>query len=40
MKVLGPTSDFPTWGSGKGTGILREYDFERQQDLTTELPQD
>ena len=31
---------FPTWGSGKGLGIPRESDFEGQQDIITELPQD
>ena len=31
-KVLGPTTDFPTWGSGKGTenpqGIWRPVGFD------------
>ena len=40
MKVLGPTTDFPIWGSGKGTENLREFDFEGQWNLITELPQD
>ena len=51
-KVLGPTTDFPTWGSGKGTKnspyptppllppLPREFDFGGQWDLITELPQD
>ena len=29
----------PTWGSGKGTGIPKESDFESQRNLKTELPQ-
>ena len=28
MKILGPITDFPTWGSGKGTKTLREFDLE------------
>jgi len=40
MKVLGPTTDFPTWGSTKGLRTPREFDFEGQWDLITELPQD
>ena len=28
MKVLGPMSDFLTWASGKGTGILRTTGFD------------
>ena len=27
-KILEPTTDFPTWGSGKGTKTLREFDLE------------
>ena len=38
-KALGSTLDFPTWGSGKGTGSPKESDFESQWDLMTELPQ-
>ena len=40
MKVLGPTEDFPAWGSAKGLRTPREFDFEGQWDLITELPQD
>ena len=40
MKVLGPTTDFPTWGSTKGLRTPREFDFEGQWDLITELSQD
>ena len=40
VKVLGPTVDFPTWGSGKKTENAGEFDFEDQYDLTTELAQD
>ena len=44
-KVLGSTTDFPTWildflDPGKGLRIPRESDFEGQWDLITELPQD
>ena len=39
-KVLGPTMDFPTCSSSKGTGNPQESDFEGQQDLIIELPQD
>ena len=42
-KVLGPTTDFPTWildflDPGKGLRIPRESNFEGQWDLITELP--
>ena len=40
MTVLGPTEDFPAWGSAKGLRTPREFDFEGQWDLTAELPQD
>ena len=40
MKVLGPATDFLTWRSGKGTENHREFDFEGQRDLITELTQD
>ena len=40
VKVLGPTTDFPTWGSGKKTENPREFDFEDQCDLITEIAQD
>ena len=40
MKVLGPTTDFPTWGWGKGNENPREINFGGQWDLITELPQD
>ena len=40
MKDLVPTADFPTWGSGKGTEMPREFDFGGQWDLITELTQD
>ena len=40
MTVLGSTTDFPTWGSEKGTENPREYDFESQWALITELTQD
>ena len=39
MKVLGPAADFLTWRSGKGTENHREFDFEGQRDLITELTQ-
>ena len=39
-KVLGPTAEFPSWGSGKGTENPREFDFGGKWDLLTELPQD
>ena len=39
-KVLGPTTDFPTWGSSEGTENPKEFNFEDQWDLITELPQD
>ena len=39
-EVLGPTKDFPIWGSGKGTEIPREFEFGGQWDWITELPQD
>ena len=38
-KVLGPTTDFSTWGFNKETEIPREFDFGGQCDLVTELPQ-
>ena len=37
--VLGPTTDFPTWASGKETETPGEIDFGGQWDLTTELIQ-
>ena len=37
-KVLGPTTDFPSWGSGKGLRTPREFECEGQWDLITELP--
>ena len=40
MKVIGPTTDFPTWGSTKGLRTPREFDFEGQWGLITELPLD
>ena len=40
MEVLGPTTDFPTWGSGKEAETPREFDFVGQWDLITELTQD
>ena len=40
MKVPGSTREFPTWGSGKWTENPREFDFEGQWDLMTELTQD
>ena len=39
-KVLGPTTDFPTWGSSKAIGIPSKFDFGGQWDLITELIQD
>ena len=39
-KVLGPTTDFPTWDLAKGLRTPREFDFEGQWALITELPQD
>ena len=39
-KVLGLTTDFPTWGSSKGTENPREFDFGGQWDLIIELTQD
>ena len=36
-KVLGPTTDFPTWGSGKETENPQRFDFGGQWDLITEL---
>ena len=37
-KVLGPTTDFPTWGSSKeGLRIPREFDFEGRWDLITDF---
>ena len=38
-KVLGPTTDFLNWGSGKRTENPRKFDFEGQWDLTTDLQQ-
>ena len=38
-KILGPTMNFLTCGSSKGTGNPQESDFEGQQDLIRELPQ-
>ena len=38
-KVLGPTIDFPTWDLAKGLRTPREFDFEGQWALITELPQ-
>ena len=35
-----PHIRLPSKGSGQGTGIPREYDFEGQQDLITGPPQD
>ena len=40
MKVSGLTTEFPTWGSGKGTENLGEFDFAGQWDLITEFIQD
>ena len=37
-KLQGPTTDFSTWGSGKGMKAPRKFDFGRQWDLITELP--
>ena len=39
-KILGPTPDFPTTGSGKQTENLREFDFGGQRDLIIELTQE
>ena len=39
-RVLGPTTDFPNWGSVKETETPREFDFGEQRDLITELTQD
>ena len=39
-KVLLPTTDFPTWGSGKETENPREFDFGGQWDLIIEFTQD
>ena len=38
-KVLGPTTDFPTWGTGKGTENPTELAFGGQWDLIKEFPQ-
>ena len=38
-KVLGPTTDFPNWGPGKGTEKPRELAFAGQWDLIKELLQ-
>ena len=39
-KVLLPTTDFPTYGSGKETENPREFDFGGQWDLIIEFTQD
>ena len=39
-KILGLTTDFPTWGSGKGTENSQEFDFGGQWDFITEPAQD
>ena len=40
MKVLRPTTDFPTWVSTKELRTPREFDSEDEWDLITELKQD
>ena len=37
-KVLGSTTDFPTWGLGKGTESPREFDFGGQWETEPDLP--
>ena len=37
-KLLGPTTDSPTWASIEGLRLSREFDFEGQWDLITEFP--
>ena len=39
-KVLGPTTDLPTWRSNKGTENPSEFDFEGERDFITKCPQD
>ena len=39
-KVLGPITDFPSWGYIKGTENAQESDVETQHCLITECPQD
>ena len=39
-KVVSPKTDFPTWGSGKGTENPQGLYFEGQWDLITELTKD
>ena len=38
-KVLAPITDFPTWGSIKGTENTQDSDFEARRCLIRELPQ-
>ena len=38
-KVLAPITDFPTWGSIKGTENPQDSDFEARRCLITDLPQ-
>ena len=40
MKVLNPLSDFPAWGSDKGTGNPRESGLQGQWVLIIGLPED
>ena len=40
LKVLNPTSGFPTCGSGMEVGIPRKSGFEDHQGLMTGIPQD
>ena len=39
VKVQSPTSCFPVWESGTGTGIPRESAIDHQRDLITCLPE-
>ena len=38
--MLGPTTDFPTWGLAKGLRTCREFDFGGQWDLITQFTPD
>jgi len=40
MKVLGCTTDFPTWASGKEAEIPQGFGFGGQWHLITALPPD